>query len=52
MSAYLKAVVAFVVAVALGAVAQGLIVGAQAAWVSVVVGALASVGVYVTPNRQ
>jgi len=48
---YLKAVVAFVVAVAAGAIAQGLIVGAQAAWVSVVIGALTTAGVFIVPNK-
>lgn len=51
MSTYLKAVVAFVVAVAAGAVAQGLIVGEQALWVSVVIGALTTAGVYLAPNK-
>lgn len=35
-----------------GAVAQGLIVGAAAAWVTVVIGALSTAGVYVAPNDR
>jgi uncharacterized membrane protein YcaP (DUF421 family) len=50
LSPYAKAVIAFVVTVLLGAIAQGLIVGATAAWVTVVIGALATAGVYRVPN--
>lgn len=52
MSKYAKTLVAFLVAVAVGAVAQGLINGAAAMWVTVIVGALATAGVYATPNTK
>lgn len=48
---YAKTVVAVVVAVLAGAVAQGLINGAAAAWVTVIIGALASAGVYRVANK-
>lgn len=50
LSHYRK-LVALVVAIAAGAVAQGLIVGAGAVWVTVVIGALAATGVYAAPNE-
>lgn len=48
----LKALVAFVVAVLVGAVAQGLINGAAALWVTLVVGALTTAGVWAAPNTK
>jgi uncharacterized membrane protein YoaK (UPF0700 family) len=51
MTRYTKAIVAFVVAALAGAVAQGLIVGESALWVSVIIGALATAGVYTAPNK-
>ena len=43
---YSKAIVAFFVAVVAGAIAQGLIVGQSALWFNVIIGALATAGVY------
>lgn len=48
---YAKSVVCFLIAVVGGGIAQGLIVGAAAAWCSVVIGAFATVGVVVKANR-
>lgn len=50
LAPYRKTVVVFVVAVLTGAVAQGLINGASALWVDVIVGALATAGVYTARN--
>lgn len=47
---YAKGVVAFLVVVVGGALAQGLIVGATAAWCTVVIGALGTAGVVATKN--
>lgn len=47
-----KTVAVFVIAVLVGAVAQGLINGASALWVNVIIGALAAAGVYRIPNGQ
>lgn len=52
MTKYLKAVVSFAVAVVAGGVAQGLINGAAAAWATIVIGALATAGVYVAKNAE
>src|SRR4051794_30354149 len=52
MSKYLKAIVSFAVAVVAGGVAQGLINGAAAAWATIVIGALATAGVYVAKNAE
>lgn len=49
---YAKGVICFLIAVVAGAIAQGLIVGAAAAWCSVVVGALATSGVVAVKNAQ
>lgn len=46
-----KAVVAFVVVIIGGGLAQGLIVGAPAAWATIVIGALATIGVHAVPNK-
>ena len=47
---YSKAIVAFLVAVVAGAIAQGLIVGQSALWFNVIIGALATAGVYAARN--
>lgn len=47
-----KTVVSIVIAVLAGGVAQGLINGAAAAWVTVIIGALASAGVYAAKNKM
>lgn len=47
---YAKAIVAFVIVVLGGGIAQGLIVGAPAAWLTIVLGALATGGVYTVRN--
>lgn len=47
-----KAIVAFVVAVVGGAVAQGLINGAAAAWATIIIGALTTAGVWATTNKE
>lgn len=46
-----KAIVAFGVSCALGGIAQGLIVGKDAAIVTIVVGALTTAGVYAAKNQ-
>lgn len=46
-----KAIVAFLVAVVAGAIAQGLINGAAAAWATVIIGALTTIGVYGVANK-
>jgi len=48
---YTKSVVAFLVAVVAGGIAQGLIVGAAAAWVTIVIGALSTAGVFAAKNQ-
>jgi hypothetical protein len=47
---YAKGVVAFVVAVVAGGIAQGLIVGATAAWITIVIGAATTAGVIAKAN--
>lgn len=50
MTRYAKAVVTFLIAVAAGAVAQGLLNGESALWVNVIIGAFATAGVTITKN--
>lgn len=47
---YAKAIVTFLIACAAGAVAQGLINGQSALWITVIIGALATAGVTITKN--
>lgn len=47
-----KAIVAFIVSVVAGGIAQGLIVGATAAWATVIIGALTTIGVYAATNTK
>ena len=49
---YRKAIVAFLISVVGGAVAQGVISGDAAVWATVVIGALTTAGVYATPNTS
>lgn len=51
MLVYAKAIVAFAITVLLAGIAQGLIEGAAAAWITIIAGALGTVGVVVTRNR-
>jgi hypothetical protein len=48
---YAKAVVTFIVAVLAGAIAQGLINGESALWVNLIIGTLATYGVWQAPNK-
>ena len=47
-----KMIIAFVGSVLVGAVAHGLIEGDAGIWVTIVVGAATTVGVYAVPNKQ
>ena len=49
---YAKGTVAFVVSVVLGAIAQGLINGAAAAWATLVIGGLTTAGVVAKANTN
>jgi hypothetical protein len=49
---YAKGVVSLAISVVMGAVAQGLIVGAAAAWVTLVIGGLATAGVVGVGNAK
>ncbi len=51
VKAHAKALTAFVVTVAGGAVAQGLVTGQAALWVLLVVGAITGVTVHAVPNK-
>jgi len=48
---YSKAIASFVIAVIAGGIAQGLIVGAAAAWLTIVIGTLATAGVFAAKNQ-
>jgi hypothetical protein len=48
---YAKAIVAFLVTVLGGAIAQGAIEGAGALWINILVGALGTYGVYQVTNK-
>lgn len=49
-AAYIAKALTVLVLTLTGAIVQGLIVGAPAAWIAVVIAALSGAGVYVAPN--
>lgn len=52
LTKYSKAIVAFLVVVVAGGIAQGLIAGSIAAWLNIILGAVATVGVTAMPNKD